>query len=425
MVRNNDGVGNLAKVNSRVALLTGGGDKPYALGMAAALTQYGVELDFIGSDELATPELLSNLRVRFLNLRGAQGTDASIGHKIKRVILYYLRLLNYAFAAEPRIFHLLWNNKFELFDRTVLMLLYKVTGRKTVLTVHNVNMGKRDGNDSWLNRVSLKIQYRLADHLFVHTRKMKEELAADFSVSEKQVSVIPFGLNNTLPNTELSSLQARQILRIASTDKVLLFFGNIAPYKGLEHLVSALGHLAQGDKRYRLIIAGRPKQSEGYWRGIKKAIQQTGVEERIIARAEYIPDEEAEIYFKAADVLILPYTYVFQSGVLFLGYSFGLPAISTDVGSVREEIIEGKTGFVATSADPCSLADAIRRYFASELARNPEEHRKAIKAYANEQYSWSKVANVITGVYARLLEGFGEWEDGRTKDRQSLASDNL
>ena len=72
-------------------------------------------------------------------------------------------------AAQPKIFHILWNNKFEFFDRTLLMLYYKLLGKKIVFTAHNVNIRKRDGNDSWLNRFSLKIQYQLVDHIFVHT----------------------------------------------------------------------------------------------------------------------------------------------------------------------------------------------------------------------------------------------------------------
>ena len=102
--------------------------------------------------------------------------------KLFRVILYYVRLLRYAATAEPRIFHILWNNKFQLFDRTLLMLYYKGLGKKTVLTVHNVNAGQRDANDSWLNRFSLKAQYHLVDHLFVHTDKMKRELVSAFSI---------------------------------------------------------------------------------------------------------------------------------------------------------------------------------------------------------------------------------------------------
>ena len=95
----------------------------------------------------------------------------------------------------------------------------------------------------------------------------------------------------------------------------------------------------------------------------------------VIERIEYIPDEETELYFKAADVLILPYTHVFQSGVLFLGYSFGLPAIAADVGTLKEEIIEGQTGFVFKPQDSSDLASKIDKYFKSELFRNLESRR--------------------------------------------------
>src|SRR5205814_8670289 len=105
---------------------------------------------------------------------------------------------------------------------------------------------------------------------------------------------------------------------------------------------------------------------------------------------------------KAADVLVLPYSHVFQSGVLFLGYSFGLPAIAADVGSLKEEVIEGKTGFMFKPRDVSDLARKIDRYFKSDLFHNLEAHRTYIKGYANERYSWCKVARITTSVYAKL-----------------------
>src|SRR5205085_4278987 len=77
----------------RVALLTGGGDKPYALGMAAALTSVGIHVDFVGSDDLSVPELLANPRLNFLNLRGDQREDASTKAKVLRVLKYTRGLL--------------------------------------------------------------------------------------------------------------------------------------------------------------------------------------------------------------------------------------------------------------------------------------------------------------------------------------------
>jgi glycosyltransferase involved in cell wall biosynthesis len=388
-----------------VSLLTGGGDRPYALGMAAALTSAGISLDFIGSDDLSVPDLIANPRVNFRNLRGDQRPQASPVAKAIRVLLYYTKLICYAATAEPKLFHLLWNNKFQLFDRTVLMLYYKLLGKSAVFTAHNVNAGKRDGTDSWLNRFSLQIQYQLSDHIFVHTNAMKIELIADFGVPEWKVSVIPFGLNNTVPNTSLTSAEAKRQLGIHSTDKAVLFFGNIAPYKGLEYLVSAFTELLQQDASYRLIIVGKPKGSEEYWKRIQQTIHRSSIFNRVIEIIQYVPDEATELYFKAADVLVLPYadTFASQSGVLFLGYSFGLPAIASDVGTLREEITDGKTGFVFKPWDSSDLAKTIERYFESELFHHIETRRAQIKEYANEQYSWSKVAAITTKVYSNLL----------------------
>src|SRR4029450_2893647 len=198
----------------RIALLTGGGDKPYALGMAAALTSVGILLDFIGSDDLDVPELLTNPRVNFLNLRGDQHPEASPVAKGLRVLKYYVRLIGYSATAKPKVFHLLWNNKFELFDRTLLMLYYRMLGKKITLTVHNVNAGKRHLNDSFLNRLSLRIQYNLCHHIFVHTERMKSELVSDFCIAESKVRVVPFGINNTVPDTTLSIAEAKRQLGI-------------------------------------------------------------------------------------------------------------------------------------------------------------------------------------------------------------------
>ena len=389
--------------NPDVALLTAGRDRPYALGMAAALIAQGLSFDFIGSDLVDDPGLHGNPQVNYLKMR-SQHLDVSLLEKISRVLMYYFRLIRYAATSRPAVFHILWNNKYEFFDRTVLMLYYRLLGKKIVFTAHNVNIGIRDGNDSRLNRISLKIQYRLCHHIFVHTEKMKAGLAAQFGVAGTKVTVIPFGVNNTVPDTELTPAEARRRLGLHDGEKALLFFGNIAPYKGLEYLICAFTELAKKSGDYRLVIAGRPKDSEDYWRRIQRQISSSGVGERIILRSEYVPDEQTELYFKSADILVLPYTEIFQSGVLFLSYSFGLPVIASDAGSLKEEIVEGKTGFVFRSQNAAELADVVEKYFASDLYRGLDINRQMIRAYANERYSWSKVAAITAGIYSKLIE---------------------
>ena len=224
----------------------------------------------------------------------------------------------------------------------------------------------------------------------------------DFGVPAGKASVIPFGINETLPSTDLTPAEAKAQLLVRSSEKSMIFFGNIAPYKGLHCLIEALAHLPKGDSTYRLIIAGRPKGCEDYWRQIQTTIDQCKVRDRIIERIEYIPDEKVEVYLKAADVLLLPYTHIFQSGVLFLAYGFGLPVIVSDVGSMREDVVEGRTGFVCKPKDPADIAKQIQNYFSSDLYRNLQERRADIRAYASERYSWTKVGEITRGVYVSL-----------------------
>lgn len=389
----------------KVALLTAGRDRPYAFGMATALMAKGLSLDIIGGDDLDCPEWRGTPHVRFLNLRGDMREDASFPKKISRVLIYYVHLIFYAATAEPKIFHILWNNKIETFDRVPLMLYYKLLGKKTLLTVHNVNARTRDSNDTWFNRLTLKTQYRLVDHLFVHTEKMKRELMEQFDVSASAISVIPFGINNAVPDTNLKPEEARRRLGIPEYDRVILFFGNIAPYKGLEYLIEAFEHVMAWGGAYRLIIAGNPKNCASYWNGVQESLNCHVNRTRILQKIEFIPDNETEVYFKAADVVVLPYRHVYQSGVLFLGYSFGLPVIATDVGALREDIIEGKTGYVCRPEDAADMARAIETYFSSDLYKDLNKHRQEIRKYAFERNSWDMISELTEGVYRELLGG--------------------
>jgi glycosyltransferase involved in cell wall biosynthesis len=162
--------------------------------------------------------------------------------------------------------------------------------------------------------------------------------------------------------------------------------------------------IATGRADYRLIIAGRPKkQYQRYWSAISRTIGRHPSRERVIQKIHYVPDEDAEIYFKAADVLVLPYTEIFQSGVLFMGYSFGLPVIASDVGSLRDDIIEGATGFVCKPRDPAELGRSIETYFSSDLFSQLTTRRREIKNYAVQRHSWDTVGEMTRRVYAESL----------------------
>jgi D-inositol-3-phosphate glycosyltransferase len=391
------------KVEIQVALLTGGIDRPYAYGLAMALISNGVRLDVIGSYAVDSPEMHSTPRLTFLNLQSGK-QDASLARKAWSLLAYYLRLIGYVSSCRPTILHILWNNKFQYFDRICLMMYYRLRGKKLVFTAHNVNAGKRDGNDSVMNRLTLRIQYRLLHHIFVHTEKMKAELLEDFGVRAERVTVIRFPVNDAFPDTALTPAQARKKLGLGESDKAILFYGAIRPYKGLEYLVDAFHRLVAKHPEYRLIIAAEPKKgSEQYLEDILRKIDRGGHRQRIIERLEFIPDQDTELYYKAADVLALPYKEIFQSGVLFVGYTFGLPVVAADVGSFRVDIREGKTGFLCKPLDVADLARAIENYFESDLFKNLDRTREDIREFARVEYSWHTAAEKTCTVYGSLL----------------------
>lgn len=388
----------------KITLLAGGGgDLYYELGLCSGLVANGVHVDYIGSDSVKDAEILDNEKVCFYNLRGSQDPGARMTEKIFRVLKYYLRLMTFAARTDSKLFHIQWPNKFIHFDRIVLNLYYRILGKKLIFTAHNINAGVRDGTDSFMNRLSLRFMYKVVDHIIVHTTKMRRQIIEDFGVNETKVTVLPYGINDMVFKSKLTGIQARKKLNLKQNNKILLFFGFITPYKGLEYLLLALAKEVKRDDALRLIIAGKIDKNSGkYWRHIRRIIKENNLEGYIIEKIGFVPDRDVEVYFKAADILILPYRYIFQSGVLFLAYNFGLPVIATDVGSLREYIINDNTGLVCKPEDPDDLAEKINLYFKSDKFTNLDDYRDKLFKYVNEKYSWDKIGEETCTVYENV-----------------------
>ena len=387
-----------------MSLLRGrGGDDYYELCLLSGLLSSGLQVDYLAGDPVKDAPVLRHDHVTFYNLRGSADPDAPMVEKVMRVLKYYARLLHYAATTDSRIFHILWLNRFVYLDRTLLTLYYKALGKRLVFTSHNVNAGKRDGTDSLLNRLTLRFMYRRLDHIIVHTKKMKQQLLEEFGVRESNVTVLPCGINDMVSATDMTRAEARSRIGIGAREKVALFFGVITPYKGLEVLLTAMAALQSGHGPVKLIIAGKVDRGfEAYGEELRALIRKHDLGGLLIERIEYIPDRDVEVYFKAADVLVLPYKYVYQSGVLFLAFRFGLPVIASDVGSLRNYVTEDRTGFVCPPGDPDSLARTIERYFDSPLFRELDRTREEILRNAARDYSWDAIGRRTAAIYGDL-----------------------
>ena len=385
-------------------LVAGGGDSYYELGLLSGLITKRIDIEFIGSNHEKDSPLFSKENVTFYNFRGYQNPNVAIKEKILRILGFYFKLIKYAYKTDSNLFHIQWLPKFAYFDRTFLIAYFKLLGKKLVFTAHNINSEERDENDSAMNRLTLRFLYKIVDGIIVHTQKMKSQLVDGYNSKESKVTVIPHGINSIVKNSELTREEAKKKLDLQENDKVILFFGRIKPYKGLDNLLSALVKVKQEYNNFKLIIAGKIyDEYAAYWKYIQRIIEKYNLKDYIVTKTEYIPDEEVEVYFKSADVLLLPYKYIFQSGLIFLSYAFGLPIIATDVGSLREEIVEGITGFICQPEDPNDLSKKIVQYFRSYLCENLGENRKKIIEYAHEKYSWEKIGEKTYFLYEKLL----------------------
>lgn len=391
----------------KVALLTGGKDPHYACGLVRELTARGVRVALIGGTDLADCAQAAGRLVEFQDFVGRPDAAGRVTAKVWRVLTYYARLLLFAARTDIKVFHLLWFRKFPQIERTLLNAYFKLLGKKLVFTAHNVDDRARDGRvGTFTERLSLRLLYRTVAHICVHTAGMKRELLERFHVADDKVTIVPFGVNDVIPVPHGSRSSARRRLGLGMDDRVLLFFGNIAPYKGLEDLIRALALLVREDRRFLLVLAGRIKDRscEGYWREIEQLISDLELGDHIRREIRYLHDDEVGLFFRAADVAVLPYRRVYQSGVLALSYAQGLPVIVADVGSMREDVIEGETGFSFEAGDERSLAAAVQAYFATDLCRNLDDRRQAVQAYGAQRFSWTSNADRTCAVYRRLTD---------------------
>jgi glycosyltransferase involved in cell wall biosynthesis len=393
-----------------ISLLTGGGEKHYQLGLISGLAKQDIIIEVIGSDKMAGSEELNKRNIRFINLRGDQNYNSNLFEKTLRIVKYYLKLFSYAARTDSKLFHIQWLNKFDFFDRTLLTLFYKIMGKKLVFTVHDVDKNKivtgdyftNKGNNHYKGYLSTKLMYNLVDCLIVHNNRVKKEIIENYHISGEKIITIPHGINTLGLTNDIFSADARNKLNIPLNKKVILFFGNIAANKGLELLLDCFNDLIESDDSYFLIIAGAPRINQDvYIADIVQRINKVK-KESILSNLTYIPDEDIKYYLMSADCLALPYKFVYQSGVTYLAYSFGLPVIATDVGNFREEIVVGETGFISKSNTKESFKLTIDEYFNSDLFNDINKTRISIREYAIKNYSWDKIAQTHLSTYNKL-----------------------
>lgn len=181
--------------------------------------------------------------------------------------------------------------------------------------------------------------------------------------------------------------EARKKLSIQNDEKLILFFGFIRSYKGLDLLIEAMSDPALRDLNVKLLIAGEFYEDRKPYLD-KIASIENG--DRFILHTEFIGKESVKDYFCAADLIVQPYKSATQSGITQIAYHFGRPMLVTNVGGLAEIVTDKRVGYV-TERNAGAIADAISDFYV-----NHRENDFAKNVIADrEKFSWKNFTNTI------------------------------
>lgn len=183
--------------------------------------------------------------------------------------------------------------------------------------------------------------------------------------------------------------EARAALGLPQDAPILLFFGFVRRYKGLDLLIEALPEVLEIHQDTQLVVAGEFYEDEEY---IRRRTSELGVTEAVHFDTRYIPDERVHLYFSAADLVVQPYRSATQSGVAHVAFHFARPIVVTDVGGLAETVPHLEAGMVVPAGDPEALGGAIIRFL------EDDELRARLRSGAADQgrlYTWDQLAQDV------------------------------
>jgi glycosyltransferase involved in cell wall biosynthesis len=342
---------------------------PYDHALAGALARRGTQVELVTSrfvhgpapapDGYEVSETFYGLATRL----GARRARLRRALKAAEHLPGTLRLRRRAGEADLQHWQWLW------LEAMSARLLPR--GRPQVLTMHNVIRRERSGRT---------LAERM-DATIVHTRHGAELLGGG-----PRVHVIPHGAFEHLTRQPDERPLPPELAAVEGP--VVLCFGVVRPYKGVDVLIEAFRSV-QGAE---LWVVGRPLGVS-----LETLDAPTGV--RFVPR--YVSDAELPAFFRRADVLVLPHRTVDVSGVLFAGLAFAKPMVLSDVGGFRELVEEHGAARLAPPGDPRALAEAI-----GTLLADPDERERLAeraRAAAAGPYSWDTIAARTSAVYEEVL----------------------
>ena len=259
--------------------------------------------------------------------------------KIKNVTIYNnltwynpYSWIKTGFQIKTKIVHAQWWSWFLAPVYYTILKIAKIRSKKVIITIHNVKPHEKSAFKNYLNNSIIN----LADEYIVHSEENKKQFLG-LNKTKKKIRVIPHGIIE-FPISRISKRELRNKYGFSDKDKILIFFGNIRKYKGLDILIKALGLIK--DEEIKLIIAGQP------WENFKKyqeLIDKNNLNSRIKKFLRYNSQEKVAELFKISDLAVFPYIeFEASSGAASVAQFYKKPIIASRVGGLKEIVNKDK-----------------------------------------------------------------------------------
>jgi glycosyltransferase involved in cell wall biosynthesis len=355
---------------------------PYDHALCAALARAGADVRLQTSRfaYAAAPAPDGYERVERFYRRGGGGAGSRRRFAAK-VAQHVPDMLRYARAAAPRadVVHFQW-----LTIQPLDAHLLPRGGVPLVLTAHDVLPREpRRGQHAAQRRL-----YERVDAVVVHSAHGRDRLAGALGIDPAKVHVIAHGAFEHLTRVPAARPLPAELAAVARDTPVVLCFGLLRPYKGIDVLLEAWRGLRPDAE---LWIVGMPRMD------ISELREQAPPGVRWVPR--FVADEEVAAYFERADLVVLPYREIDQSGVLFTALAFGAPLLLSDVGGFGEVAAHGAAALVP-AGDAAALAAALGRLLGDRQAR--DALAQGARRAAATHYSWDAIARRHIELYEQL-----------------------
>ncbi len=321
----------------------------YTFPLANGLRNAGVKVN-LAIDQKKERE---NLECRRFNLFNSDEKDIGQVEKALNYVDSYRRIGKLLSTGRYDILHTEWYILSPV-DYFFISLYKKKYHVRYVATVHDILPFNQHFYDMHFH----KKLYGLADRIILQAPGNVDRFRELFPENQDKVRMIPHG--HMLDYVEpVSREEAREKLGIPADKTVFLFFGQIKKVKGVDYLLKAFLKLLQTRQDAYLVVAGSVWKAD--FTECQSLIDENDFHGDLRTDIRYIPDEDVKYYYSAADVCVLPYTDVYQSGVIQLAYGYKKPVVATNLPAFTQFVKEGETGFVAEKANADSLALAMER----------------------------------------------------------------